>query len=138
MTTIDLGIGLLGTGACLAAVRFAVQANRNWPAFYRVFLLLFFTVWSAVLWLQPGTRQASVLLPSLALLAAAVAVGFVPLPPPKNRRQTKNLLDLLETERSLDRFFASRSGRLFWPLLALLVFSVTLRLSVLAGSGAGP
>ncbi len=136
MTNLDLGIGLLAAAACLAAIGLAVRANRNRPAFYRVFLLLFFTVWSAVLWLQPRAGQPEALIPSLALLAAAIAVGFVPLPPPNNRRQTKNLLDLLETERSLERFFASRPGRLFWPVLAILIFSVCLRLSVLAGSGA--
>jgi hypothetical protein len=128
MTPTDIGIAMLSTGACLAVIRLAVQANRDWPAFYRIFLLLFFTVWSAIVWLQPRTSSAGRLIPALALLAGALAVGFIPFSPPKNRHQTKNLLDLIETERTLEQFFNYENGRLFWPLLAVLVFLVALRL----------
>lgn len=133
MAFVDIGIGLLSTVVCLAAVALAIRANHDWPAFYRIFLILFFTVWSAVLWLLPRTPSFSTMLLSfVALMGGAVAVGFIPLPPPENRRETKNLLDLIETERTLEQFFRSQGGRLFWPLLAVLIFLVSLRMWMLA------
>ncbi len=135
MTPIEIGSGLAATAACLAVIRFAVRANRNWPSFYRIFLLLYFTAWASVLWLQPHSPGDALLIPSLALLAGAVVVGFVPMPPPKNRRQTKNLIDFMETEKSLARFFKSDTGRLFWPILALLIFSVAFRIVMLMLAG---
>ncbi len=131
MTLTDTTIVLLLTGICLAAIRLAVRANRDWPAFYRIFLILFFTVWSALLWLLPEASSAGIPISAVALLAGAIAVGFIPFKPPKNRRETKNLLDLIETERTLEAFFNSRSGRLFWPLLAVLVFLAALRIWML-------
>jgi hypothetical protein len=131
LTIADLGLGLAATAVCLSVIRIAVGANRSWPAFYRVFLLLFFTIWSAVLWLPAHRPDASMLLSALLLLAGAVAVGFVPLPPPKTRREAKNLLDLIETERSLNRFFNSGTGRVFWPMMSLLLFSVATRIAML-------
>jgi len=132
LTIVDLGLGLAAAALCLAAIRIAVDANRSWPGFYRVFLLLFFTIWSAVLWLPVQGGDASMPLSALLLLAGAVAVGFVPLPPPKTRRETKNLIDLIETERSLNRFFNSGVGRVFWSMMALLLFSVATRIAMLS------
>jgi|GEM_PF-6903859 len=131
MTFTDILIVLLITGACLAVIRLAVWANKDWPAFYRIFLILFFTVWSAILWLLPRTSSAGMPISALALLAGALAVGFIPFPPPKSRRETKNLLDLIETERTLEAFFSSESGRLFWPFLAALVFLAVLKIWML-------
>jgi len=131
MTFSDILIVLLINGVCLAVIRLAVWANKDWPAFYRIFLILFFTVWTAILWLLPRTSSAGMPVSALALLAGALAVGFIPFPPPKNRRETKNLLDLIETERTLEAFFSSQSGRLFWPLLAILVFLAVLRVWML-------
>jgi hypothetical protein len=138
MTLIHVGVGAAATAVLMAAIGVADRANRNWPSFYRIFLLLFFTVWAVVLWLQPPAAMTpAAMLSSLALLIAAIAAGFIRLPPPKGRRETKNLLDLMETDRSLERFFRSRAGRLFWAVLALLVFSVALRISMLSGLGLG-
>ena len=131
MTFSDILIVLLINGVCLAVIRLAVWANKDWPAFYRIFLILFFTVWTAILWLLPRTSSAGMPVSALALLAGALAVGFIPFPPPKSRRETKNLLDLIETERTLEAFFSSQSGRLFWPLLAILVFLAVLRVWML-------
>lgn len=128
MTFTDIGIALLITGVCLVVIRLAVRANRDWSAFYRIFLILFFTVWSAIVWLLPQNSSAAMMVSALALLAGALAVGFIPLPAPKSRHETKNLLDLIETERTLEQFFNSESGQLFWPLLAVLIFLVALRL----------
>ena len=136
MTLVDVGVGAVATVLLMAAIGLVDRVNRNRPPFYRVFLLLFFTVWAAGIWLQPRSAVTPARpLSSLALLIAPFAAGFIPIPPPKSRRETQNLHDSMETERSLERYFCSRAGHFFWAVLALLIFSGALRIWALWGLG---
>ena len=109
----------------------AVRTRSSWPAHYRIFLLFFFASWAAVVWLRPYRPSNGLLISAVLFAAVALAIGFVPARPPRNRPETKNLLERVDRERNLERFFRSDLGKIFWPVLAFLMFSITFRLATI-------
>jgi hypothetical protein len=80
------------------------------------------------LWSQPHDPTAALLVGSMAIVAVLWALAFIRHRPPRNRRETKILLEKMQGEKRVEKFFASYGDRVFWPLLAVLLLSVCYRL----------
>lgn len=96
--------------------------------FYRLFVLVFLSVWSTVLWQREQPPTTALLVGSAVIVAVLWALAFVGYRPPRNRRDTKRLLEQLQSEKRVEKFFSSYGDRVFWPLLAVLLLSVCYRL----------
>ena len=106
----------------------ALRLKTEKTATYRLFLIFFLSGWSAILWIQPYRPTAGLLTISIGLMVLLFILAFIPKRAPKNRRETKELLEQLQKEKWLETFFESDTGRLFWLILAFLIWSVCYRL----------
>jgi hypothetical protein len=124
---------LIGLSAILAtALLFSIYhlslIRSNRAATYRLFLLLYFAVWSAVFWVKPHEPSVSLMLVCIVFLGILPILAFIPRRVPKNRRQTKAMLEQIQKERRLHKAFGSRTKLLFWTILWCLICSVCYRL----------
>ena len=100
-------------------------------ASYRIYLILFFSVWSLTLWIKPHRPGLGLLIVSVGLIALVFILAFVPRRAPKNRQETKLLIEQLQTERWLNKFFQTPFKFFYWAVLLGLIWSVLLRLALL-------
>ena len=135
---LTFGISLLFTAVLLAGIYAIMKSQTDRSASYRIFLILFFSVWSAALWSKTYQPTAGLLIISLSLVAAVFVLVWIPRRPPQNREQTKALLGQLQTERKLGRFFQNRANPFYWSILWCLIWSVCFRLVSLYNHGLAP
>jgi len=115
------------TGAILALLHWAIRKQEAWIGFYRLFLLVFLAVWAAIVWTKPIRPSVQLILISAILLIILVAGAFIRRRPPLNRRETIRLLDQIEAEKTLEKFFDLHLGRFFWLLVSFLVTVIVLK-----------
>lgn len=109
-----------------------ITASRpDESASYRIYLILFFSVWSLTLWIRPHRPGIGLLIVSVGLIALVFILAFVPRRAPKNRRETKLLIEQLQIERWLNKFFQTPFKFFYWAILWGLIWSVSLRLVLL-------
>ena len=95
---------------------------------YRLFLIIFLSSWSSLLLMKPYRPNAGLLIISIAVMGMLFLLAHTPRRVPKNRRETKALLEQLQNEKWLEKFFESKIGRLFWLILAFLLWIICYRL----------
>jgi hypothetical protein len=100
-------------------------------AVYRLFALFYLATWSAILWLQSYRPTPALFLGSACLLGLLFSLVFLPRRPPASRRETKDLLDQLQTEKRLAGYLGSAAGRWYWPFLVITLWSIFYRLALL-------
>jgi hypothetical protein len=130
-----LGISAIFTTAFLVALYNLSLTRPVLTATYRIHVLVFFAIWSATLWLR-SYEPSTWLMVTCAVLAAIVpGLAFVPRRAPKNRKQTKALLEQLHSERQLHSVFGTKIGMFFWPVLWGLIWSIFYRLALIYSLG---
>jgi uncharacterized membrane protein (DUF106 family) len=100
-------------------------------ASYRIYLILFFSVWSLTLWIRPHRPGMGLLIVSAGLIALVFILALVPRRAPKNRQETKLLIEQLQIEHWLNKLFQTPFKFVYWAILCGLVWSVLLRLVLL-------
>lgn len=125
-TTVLLSFGL--AGVLLAGFYLVFRFSKEKKGLYRLYVLVFLAAWSTILWSQPHEPTTALLVGSVAIVAVLWALAFVEHRPPRNRHETKMLLEHMQGEKQVEKFFSSYGDRLFWPLLAVLLLSVCYRL----------
>jgi hypothetical protein len=107
----------------------ALKSDKS--ASYRIYLILFFSVWSLTLWIRPHRPGIGLLIVSVGLMALVFILAFVPRRAPKNRQETKLLIEQLQIERWLNKCFQTPFKYFYWAILCGLIWSVWLRLVLL-------
>ena len=125
-TTVLLSLGF--AGALLAGFYGVFRFSKEKKGLYRLYVLVFLAAWSTILWSRPYEPTTALLVGSVAIVAVLWALAFVKQRPPRNRHETKRLLEQMQGEKQIEKFFSSYGDRLFWPLLAVLLLSVCYRL----------
>jgi hypothetical protein len=95
---------------------------------YRLFLIVYFTVWSSLLWMHSYKPTFWMLIVNIALIGILPVLASIHRRAPWNRRQTKALLDRLQQERRLKNVFGHKGKFFFWPVLWCLIWSVSYRI----------
>lgn len=125
-TTALLSLGF--AGVLLAGFYWVFRFSKEKKGLYRLYVLVFLSAWSTILWSRPHEPTTALLVGSAAIVAVLWALAFVKHRPPRNRHETKMLLEQMQGEKRVEKFFSSYGDRLFWPLLAVLLLSVCYRL----------
>jgi hypothetical protein len=105
----------------------AGHSRQTWEGTYRLFLIIFLGSWAALLWMRPYQASASLLWTSLLVIGLFLAAALVPRRPPKNRRETKRLLEQIEKEKTLRSFFHIYLRWFFWPLVGMITLCISVR-----------
>jgi hypothetical protein len=121
-----LSVGIVAL--LLTGFHLVLRLSREVKGLYRLYVLVFLSVWSTVLWHRTYAPTTALLVGSIVIVAVLWTMAFIRHRPPRNRRETKRLLEHLQGEKRLEKFFSSYGNRLFWPLLAILLLSVCYRL----------
>lgn len=123
-----VALSFVSTVLLLAGFYLVLHFTTAYRNLYRLFVIVFLSAWSTVLWSRPHRPTAALLVVSAVFLAALWGLAFIKRRPPANRRETKMLLEHIQGERRVEKFFASFGDRVFWSLLAFLVLSLCYRL----------
>lgn len=124
--TVLLSLGV--AAALLAGFYLVFRFSKETKGLYRLYVLVFLSAWSTVLWSRPHEPTTALLVGSATIVAVLWALAFIQHRPPRNRQETKMLLEHMQGEKRVEKFFSSYGDRLFWPLLAVLLLSVCYRL----------
>jgi hypothetical protein len=124
-------ISFLPAGMMLWGIHRITAAESDKSASYRIYLILFFSVWSLTLWILPHKPGTGLLIVSAGLIAFVFILALVPRRAPKNRQETKLLIEQLQTERWLSKLFQTRFKFFYWAILLGLIWSVLLRLALI-------
>jgi hypothetical protein len=119
--------------ALILSSSFALYIRRRGPrkGFFWFFLLIFLATWAVGVWIRPfgPSLQGIYWMPFLIigmLIVLFVAV-IIPLPPPKGRHETLDMLDQIETDREVEQFAYISLNVSFWILLFVLIVLILVR-----------
>ena len=124
--TVLLSLGMVIV--ILMGFHLVFRFSTDTKGLYRLYVLVFLSVWSTILWHRSYAPTTALLVGSVVIVAVLWAMAFIRHRPPRNRRETKRLLEHMQSEKRVEKFFSSYGNRLFWPLLAILLLSICYRL----------
>lgn len=127
MTWIEWIIFFAGTAFLMCLFTAVIQKEEDRTLVYRIFLIIFLSVWAGVLWRMPHQPTVQLAVISSLILVFLVAVAFIPRRPPKGRHETLDLLDQIEKERKLESEFKKHFDSAFWIVLCLLISAIVIR-----------
>jgi hypothetical protein len=110
--------------------RITASKQHN-SASYRTYLIPFFSVWSFTLWIKPHKPSMWLFVITIGLISLVFILASIPRRAPKNRQQTKVLVEQLQVERRLNSFFRTPFNFIYWAFLYCLIWSVLFRLLLL-------
>jgi hypothetical protein len=112
---------------------FALATRRGfqWPGFLWFFLIIFLATWAGGVWVRPFGPSLFGIYWLPFVLAGLIFVLFLaistPGQPPKNRRETIDMLERIEQEKKLDQFTYVTLSIFFWILLCVLITAIIIR-----------
>jgi hypothetical protein len=124
-------ISFLLAAVMLWGIHRITTSKSDKSASYRIYLVPFFSVWSLTLWIRPHRPGIGLLIVSAGLIALVFILALVPRRMPKNRQETKLLIEQLQIERWLNKIFQTPFKFFYWAMLWGLIWSVLLRLVLL-------
>lgn len=129
-------ISTLFASTMLIAVYNLSLLKRSDGVLYRLLAMIYFAVWSAILWITPHEPTRGLLVVCLVLIGILPVLAYIPRRAPKNRRQTKALLERIQQERKLETVFRKQAEIIYWPVLWCLIWSLCYRLVSIYQPGA--
>ena len=107
---------------------FIIHKKATCSGVFCVFFFLFLVTWAGGIWLKPfgPTWKEIYWLPYLlvGLFFVLLLMVFTPKRPPRNRRETLEMLDQIEQEKSMEKITYISVGLFFWVLLAILAAAI--------------
>jgi hypothetical protein len=119
--------------ALILSSSFAFFIRRRGPrkGFFWFFLLIFLATWAVGIWIRPFGPSLKGIYWMPFLIIGMLIVLFVavitPLPPPKGRHETLDMLDQIETDREVEQFAYISLNVSFWILLFVLIILIVVR-----------
>ena len=119
--------------ALILSSSFALYIRRRGlrKGFFWFFLLIFLTIWAAGIWIRPfGPPLMGVYLMPFLIIGLLIVLFMVvtfPLPPPKGRHETLDMLDQIETDREMKQLTYISLNTSFWILLFVLIVLIIVR-----------
>jgi hypothetical protein len=95
---------------------------------YRILLIVYFAVWSGILWVKSHEPTALFLVICLVLIWFLPVLAFIPRRISKNRQQIKAILEQLQQERRFKKIFGEIKKIYYWSILWCLIWLVCYRL----------
>ncbi len=127
MTLIEWIVFFVGTALLMSLFTVVIQQEEDRALVYRIFLIIFLSVWAGVVWRKPHEPSIQFAVTSMLTLVFLVGVAFIPRRPPKGRHDTLDLLTQLEQERKLESIFKKHFDIWYRVALCLLLAAVVIR-----------
>jgi hypothetical protein len=104
-----------------------LKNRESWTGIYRIYLIIFLSVWAAIIWMRDYRPSYLLSLISLFLFIFIVVAVFIPKKTPRDRVETKALLEQYRTEKTLQKFFDAFWEKLFWLIIGFLIILIIYR-----------
>ena len=108
-------------------LRMFLKNREFWTGIYRVYLIVFLSVWTGIIWMRVYKPSYLLSLISLSLFIFIVGAVFIPKKTPRDRVETKALLEQYRTEKTLQKFFGAFWEKLFWLIIGFLIILIIYR-----------
>ena len=114
-----------------ASFAFVIRRRGSRKGFFWFFLLIFLATWAVGIWIKPFGPSLGGIYWMPFLIIGMLIVLFVavitPLPPPKGRHETLDMLDQIEKDREVKQFAYISLNVSFWILLFVLIILILVR-----------
>ncbi len=124
---VDFGIAVILTVAATLLFWMIIKNRESWTGIYRIYLIVFLSVWAGIIWMRYYRPSYLLSLISLFFLIFIVFAAFIPKKTPRGRLETKALLEQFRTEKTLQNFFGVFWGKLFWFIIGILIMLIVYR-----------
>lgn len=94
---------------------------------YQIFLIVFLAVWTGTIWTLRRISFPFLIGFLLFFLFIMILFSFISRHPPKNRHETKLMLDQIEMEKMLEKFINQYLSFFYWPLVGVLIMLIVLK-----------
>jgi|GEM_PF-2147984 len=98
---------------------------------FQIFLIVFLAVWAGTIWTIQRISFPFLIGFFLLFLLILVLFSFISRHPPKNRHETKLMLDQIEMEKLLEKFISQYISFIYWPLVGILIMLIILKYIVM-------
>lgn len=108
-------------------IHLSIKRKDDGRGIYQVFLIVFLTIWAGTIWTIKRISFPSLIGFLMFFLIVMVLFSFIGRHPPKNRHETKLMLDQIEMEKRLEKFINQYMSFIYWPLVGILILLITLK-----------
>ena len=108
-------------------IHLSIKRKDEGRGIYQIFLIVFLAVWAGTIWTIQRISFPFLIGMLLVFLLTMVLFSFISRHPPKNRHETKLMLDQIEMEKRLEKFINQYMSFIYWPLVGILIMLITLK-----------
>jgi hypothetical protein len=124
---LDLSSTLIFTILLVFIIQFSIKRKNEKKGIYQIFLIVFLAVWAGSIWTVNRTSFPFLIGFLLLFLFILVLFSFISRHPPKNRHETKLMLDQMQMEKVLEKFINQYLTFFYWPLVGFFIILIVLK-----------
>lgn len=123
----DLITTLVLTIFLVFMIHFSINRKDERIGIYQIFLIVFLAVWAGIIWTIKRISFPFLIGFLLLFLFIVVLFSVTSRHPPKNRHETKLMLEQIEMEKVLEKFMNQYLSFFYWPLVGILIMLIVLK-----------
>jgi len=124
---LDLSTTLIFAILLVLIIQFSINRKDERKGIYQIFLIVFLAVWAGSIWTINRISSPFLIGFLLLFLFIIVLFSFISRHPPKNRDETKLMLDQIGMEKVVERFINQYISFFYWPFVGALIMLIVLK-----------
>lgn len=108
-------------------IKLSIKRKDERRGIYQIFLIVFLAIWAGTIWTVKRISFPFLIGFLLLILFILVLFSFISRHPPKNRHETKLMLDQIGMEKVVERFINQYLSFFYWPLVGVLIMLIVLK-----------
>jgi hypothetical protein len=124
---LDLSTTLIFAILLVLIIQFSIKRKDERKGIYQIFLIVFLAVWAGSIWTINRISSPFLIGFLLLFLFIIVLFSFISRHPPKNRDETKLMLDQIGMENVVEKFINQYISFFYWPFVGALIMLIVLK-----------